>query len=474
MAPIAAISPDSNIHTPPDLDPVYSKLKQRLVRKQDVSAVKESWKRLLIALESEVTKISTQGSSYVPSVQWEDIRKNNYQIPDSASKLFKERGALMVKGLVDEQKIDKWFHELTDFCKEHPETAGYTYPNPAAWYNLFWTKPQSEARNHDNVRKLFKAMSNQFYVEDEENSLIDLDTNIVYGDRIRIREPGQSAALKLHLDSGSIERWEDEKYRATYKEIFEGNWEDWDPFKLDERQFAHEDLYTYLDTKRPTICSSFRTLQGWLALSNNKTGEGTLKVLPSLKLAITYVLLRPLFWKDPESGNLDDYEIDLETPKFPGATPSTGQLFLLDEFYPHLNQAKSVVGIPDVNKGDFVFWHADILHEVDKEHNGSGHSSVFYYGVTPLSITNIPTLLDTKDAFTRNVSPEDYRSQLPKDTVEFQGADVKDIPDREGLQSMGLEEFDITDDLKPNQRKIRQIANDALKSGKFELSKYLS
>ena len=58
-------------------------------------------------------------------------------------------------------------------------------------------------------------------------------------------------------------------------------------------------------------------------------------------------MLRPFFWKDPESGNLDDYEIDLTTPKFPGTTPGTGQLYLL-EFYPHL--ANGVISIPDVKK----------------------------------------------------------------------------------------------------------------------------
>ena len=50
-------------------------------------------------------------------------------------------------------------------------------------------------------------------------------------------------------------------------------------------------------------------------------------------------------------------------------------------------------------KGLIVFWHCDLPHEVDREHNGNGHSSVLYYGQTPLSITNIQTLLDTRDAF---------------------------------------------------------------------------
>ena len=69
-------------------------------------------------------------------------------------------------------------------------------------------------------------------------------------------------------------------------------------------------------------------IAGWLALSNNKSGEGTLRVLPSLKLSMAYIMLRPFFGKT-RVRNIDDYEIDLITPKFPGTVPGTGQLFLI-------------------------------------------------------------------------------------------------------------------------------------------------
>ena len=54
-----------------------------------------------------------------------------------------------------------------------------------------------------------------------------------------------------------------------YKINFEGDWENWDAFKLDERTYSKENLYKDEDDTggKSTICSSFRTLQGWLALS---------------------------------------------------------------------------------------------------------------------------------------------------------------------------------------------------------------
>ena len=481
ISPNNKMSPSLKQNTQPrlpaDLDSRFGILKGKLVDPKFQKAVTASWKRLLMKMEEEFAVIAEAGSSYIPIVYWEDIVKNNYQLPTKTSKLFQERGTIMVKGVFDREQIDVWFNELQDFCKQHPETAGYTYPNPASWYNCFWTKPQTEARFHPNMQKMMNIFAHQFYVTDPSKCLLDLDSQVVYADRIRIREPGSVASLSMHVDSSSIERWEDDNYRATYKEIFEGRWEDWDAFNLDIRAYSTEDMYEDSGACRPTVCSSFRTLQGWLALSDNKSGEGTLKVLPNIKLCMAYVMLRPLFWNDPASGNIDDYVIDVETPKFPGAEPSYGQLFLSDDFYPHLKQKETCISIPDVEKGDFVYWHTDIPHEVDKEHNGNGHSSVFYYGLTPLSISNIPVLLDSRKSFMANKSPVDYGTQLTEAQreAEFQGADINNIHNLEGLRSMGLKEFDEFDaTASAGQIRIRKLANEALRNNLFDKEKYLS
>lgn len=470
------MSPTKTQTIPEDLEPRFSAIKQKLVKPENVEAVTASWKRLLKDIEQEFAVIEKEGSAYVPQVQWQEIVDNDYKLPTEVQQKFKQRGSIMVHGVVDENQINKWFDDLVQFCKDHPETAGYTFPNPTLWYNVFWTKLQTEARSHPNVKKLINIMSNQFTAKNPD-SLIDLNSQVVYGDRIRIRPPGTRARLPLHLDLSSIERWEDPVYRSVYQEIFEGNWEQWDPYAIDKRAYAIENMYNDLESARDTICSAFRTLQGWLGLSDNRLGEGTLRVLPNVKLTMAYIMLRPLFWRDPVSGNIDDYEIDLETPKFPGARPSTGQLYLADELYPHLRQRQLCVSVPDVKKGTFVFWHSDLPHEVDKEHHGNTDSSVFYYGVAPLSPVNIDTLLDTKNAFTHNILPEDYRSQLTEEdkAKEYQGASVEHIGDDVDFKRlMGLAEFDTSEPgLTAGQVGIRELANQALAANAFDHHQYL-
>lgn len=36
------------------------------------------------------------------------------------------------------------------------------------------------------------------------------------------------------MDGGSVERWEDEGYRAVYDEILSGNWEKYDAWQMSE------------------------------------------------------------------------------------------------------------------------------------------------------------------------------------------------------------------------------------------------
>lgn len=73
----------------------------------------------------------------------------------------------------------------------------------------------------------------------------DMTSQSIYADRFRIRHPSLDSeyTLKAHQDSGAIERWEDPSYRACYDKIFEGRWEDYDPWNADHRSDAKTDLY---------------------------------------------------------------------------------------------------------------------------------------------------------------------------------------------------------------------------------------
>lgn len=246
---------------------------------------------------------------------------------------------------------------------------GFPTEQPA-FYELYNTKSQILARTHPGLVNTQKALLSLWHASDP-NSEISLAQPISYFDRLRIREPGPfSWSLGPHIDGGGVERWEDPGYRSCYAPIFEGgdSWKNLDSYDATPRLTANQDLYSspYVILYQKSCkhspsdrnqCSIFRTWQGWTSLSTTKTHEGTLRVVPFLKLSTSYVMLKPFFKPKPgreASLEADDWEPNLEYPEFPGTSPGRAQL-LSTQSHPHLQLDKTVVSIDFVEPGDQVY-----------------------------------------------------------------------------------------------------------------------
>lgn len=204
-------------------------------------------------------------------------------------------------------------------------------------------------------------------------------------------------------------------------------------------------------------------MQGWLSLSHTGTGEGTLRLLPSLKASLSYLMLRPFFVKGAEA--FDDV-----SPMFPGGHPGKTQVLPTRDLHPDLQLDKSMVGMPPVKPGDYVFWHCDLLHEVDKFHPGKRDSSVVYNACTPVVPYNIDSLKSTKASFLQAEPPRDfagYAKSLGSFEAENQhddhGARLENILSSEGKKAMGFEKFDVDElGITEGMRRVRQMANEML------------
>lgn len=437
----------------PLLDQRFATIKKQLVLPEHRQKVITSYQRLLKVLEEEAAFISNNGPKVVPEIDFGDVRTNGGQLPEDFSTLVRERGCVILRNVVPEDQAVAWETELKDYTRRHPEVGGYPKEKPASW-SLWWTRPQVQIRSHPDVMAAMKAVSRLWHVANPETP-IDLDSQLVYPDRLRIRYPSQNAeyTLPAHLDSGSIERWEDPINRSNFQAIFEGNWQDWDGWEADRRVNAKSDLY-----QTGTQCSCWRILQGWLSLSHTGTGEGTLRLLPNLKASVAYMMLRPLFLSE----TFDDSQ-----PTFPGAVPGKNQFKPTDDFYPHLAMERSIVGIPPVRPGDFVFWHCDLIHEVDSFHRGELDSSVVYYACVPLTPYNLESLVSTRDSFKKADVPIDFSTFEDANEREYEhedhGARKENILCEAGLRAMGYAKFDeFEEGLDPGQKEMRQEANERL------------
>lgn len=352
---------------------------------------------------------------------------------------------------MNEEQAIAWEASLRDYVHCHPGVGGHPAKRPAAW-NTFWTPAQVQIRSHPAVMEAMSAVSRLWHAADPSTP-IDFDSQVVYPDRFRIRYPSDDAdqfPLPSHLDSGAIERWEDEENRKNFAAIFEGKWEDWDGWAADFRGAAKTDLY-----QTGISCSTWRSLQGWLSLSHTNTGEGTLRLLPSLKASVAYIMLRPLF----HTGEYND-----SLPTFPGSTPGRTQFFPTPEHHPHLEIEKAIVGIPPVRPGDYVFWHCDLVHGVDQLNQGKNDSSVSYNACNPLTPHNADSLIGTRAAFAKVDVPVDFMRGQGNNEREYEhedhGAQRENILSEAGLKAMGMLRFNEDEEgLTPGQKEVRRLAN---------------
>ncbi|KAG2202535.1 hypothetical protein INT47_012529 [Mucor saturninus] len=421
------------------LDPSFLTLKQEIAPK-DPAILNNAYQRLLTSFQKESVEIKEKGSSVIPQVSFADIQSNGGQFPPSIAEEIRKRGCVVIRNVVSREEAQGYKQQIKEYIGQHAkDLGGFPTNDPQVW-EVYWSRSQVAARSHPNFNTATLALNKIWHAE--ENTVIDLEKNLGYCDRLRIRKAhDQSFALQEHIDSGSLERWLDPEYRKCYTEIFNGNWENHDSFDATHRVEARMDYYN-----SPGGCSVFRNFQGWLAMSDIKTGGGTLRVCPLLKQSTAYFLMKPLI------------EENLLKNDYIGALPGLCQGIGKTD-YPEI--VDTMVSMPDVGYGDAVFWHCDQVHAVEPKNDSDVDSSVLYIPSVPLCRINSEYLAIQRNAFERGLTPPDFPGNHYEETFEDR-AQVNSMNAAEQL-NMGITTYPpLSDDATTGQKKALDTHNKAL------------
>ncbi|KAI0860159.1 DUF1479-domain-containing protein [Xylaria cubensis] len=358
----------------------FAKLKRNMIacREKDVA---ESFYRLIRALRKEADDTATRGSDVIPTIDYFDIHDS---VKASAfRKALRKRGVAVIKRVVPLTTAQTWKEETLDYIAENPQARGHPSHDPQL-FDLYWSPSQVRARADSRLLDAQRFAMSTWHASDEQ-ALVSTEYPVAYADRLRVRThddiPLPSSA---HVDNGSVERWEPDGYGAsgTYRSIFSGRWEDYDPWDSSPRLHITTDLYN-----RSGSCSMFRMFQGFLSLSSIPARSGALTVCPMLELSTAYLLLRPFFtprYKNPAAKIAADHEMGMgarrteldflhpnnwnlnvsQTSILHGAVPGY-QHELTTTLHPHLQLQRTMVSVPDLEPGDYVIWHPDVVHAVD-------------------------------------------------------------------------------------------------------------
>jgi hypothetical protein len=255
-------------------------------------------------------------------------------------------------------------------------------------FGLYWSKTQVNIRQSKELDVVKKWLNKLWINEHDGETIFDPNHELVYADRVRRREPGdKTLGLSPHCDAGSVERWVDKGYQGVYENIFADNFTEYDPFNAAYRNTTQE-------IESPAVSHVFRTFQGWVALTEQGPGDGTLQLIPIAK-SMAFILTRAL---------MDDVsENDLCGSK-PARALSVNSTY-------HALLLRGLVSIPKMNAGDTVWWHPDVVHAVEDHHTGKGYSNVVYVGSTPYCEKNLSYAKKQSVKFLEGKSPPDFAEE---------------------------------------------------------------
>jgi hypothetical protein len=348
------------------------------------------------AMRAEVSAVIAErdsGRPIWPVVEFDDIASGS--VRDDVRDAITRRGCAVVRRTFPAEQARAWDAELAAYTDRNRFADTYRAIDDGVFgglaagqppiYPIYWSLPQIQARQ-DEAMSVVRRFLNGFWKHESLGRVwFDPERDADYPDRVRRRPPGSnSAGLSPHTDSGSVERWLLPAYQNAFRHVFSGEWPSYDPWDGAHRTEVQEFRST-------VMCSSFRTFQGWTALSQMRPTEGVLHAVP-IPAAMGYVLLRAL-------------QDDVAPDDLCGAV--NGQSLPITDRHHRLLLA-ALTPIPEVAPGDTVWWHGDLIHSVGAVTDQKGWGNVMYIPAAPYCERNAAYARACGEDFLTGSSPGDF------------------------------------------------------------------
>jgi len=412
--------------TPADLKAAVREIKAAL--RARIAASGRSVEEVFAVIEQRVAaqvaaivSAKERGETIWPEIEYADIEAGT--VSPEALENLRRRGCLVVRGHFARQQALDWDRGIVDYVESNQFFDNYRGPGDDFFgsvgskpeiYPIYWSPAQMQARQSDRMARVQAFLNSQWTSESEGVQWFDPDRDSMYPDRIRRRPEGaDSNGLGTHLDPGTLDLWMTQAYQKAFRHLFDGTVEQYDPWDAAHRTAGPQ----YPGT---TMCSAFRTFQGWTALSDMHHDQGVLHTVP-IPEAMGYLMLRPLLSDVPE----DD---------MCGVT--VNQVLPANETW-HSLLLQALSGIPDVKAGDSVWWHCDMIHSVAPVTNQQGWGNVMYIPAAPWCPRNAQYASVVAAAFVTGSSPSDFPEEHYERTWDNR-FEVEDL-NTTGRRGLGLD-----------------------------------
>jgi hypothetical protein len=386
--------------TPADLPAAIRAVKSALRARIEASGrgvddVFAAVERRVSARIAEIDADLAAGESVWPVIDYADIE--NGTVTAAQLDKLKRRGCLVVRGHFPREQALAWDESILDYVERNHFFENYRGPGDDFFgsvdskpeiYPIYWSHAQMRARQSERMARVQFFLNSLWRHESDGVQWFDPARDALYPDRIRRRPPGtDSGGLGTHLDPGTLDLWMTREYQTAFRHLFDGDVEAYDPWDAAHRTTGPQ-------YPGSTMCSAFRTFQGWTALSDMDHDQGVLHTVP-IPEAMAYLMLRPLLRDVPD----DDMCGVTVNQVFPAS----------EKWHPELVAAQA--GIPDVRAGDSVWWHCDMIHSVAPVTGQRGWGNVMYIPAAPWCPRNERYAEHVREAFLTGASPSDFPAE---------------------------------------------------------------
>jgi hypothetical protein len=343
----------------------------------------------------EIVAAKERGEPVWPEIDYADIASG--VVPAAALAQVRRRGCLVVRGHFPREQALAWDQGIVDYVESNRFFENYRGPGDDFFgsvgsrpeiYPIYWSQAQMQARQSDRMARVQAFLNGQWISKSGCVRWFDPGRDSLYPDRIRRRPPGtDSKGLGTHLDPGTLDLWMTQDYQRAFRHLFDGTVEQYDPWDATYRTAGPQ-------YPGSTMCSAFRTFQGWTALCDMAHDQGVLHTVP-IPEAMGYLMLRPLLADVPD----DD---------MCGVT--VNQVFPVSRKW-HEPLLPALTGLPDIQAGDSVWWHCDMIHSVAPVTSQQGWGNVMYIPAAPWCPRNERYAESVRAAFLTGMSPSDFPAE---------------------------------------------------------------
>lgn len=441
----------------------FATIKQKLIEGKE-DAIISSWHRLLSELKSEIDLIRNAGQDAIPSISYGDLA--NATRVESFATILKKRGAGIVRGVVCEDVAQAWLNETQQYVSYN---SSENFAPRHQDHDIFWSPAQVRARAHPRVLETQRLLLNLWHTSEDDP--LTTDYPIVYADRLHMTCPesmnGQQNPI-AHLSGAGAERWDPDARAPAYQEIWDSNWEDYDPWASRKRLNITPNLYNSTGA-----CSAVQMWQGLFCLDTNSSGPGPVRLCPMLLLSTAYTSLRPFFTprntcaENPNFLSPDNWTFQAPASSIlHGAVPAQGQS-ISDILHPHLQLRDTLISLPPLQPGDYLVFHPDTIFAPQPS-----PSTVMSLPICPLTRTNALYLLRQRKAFLLGQPPPDFQQTSRDHDSRWAGRlgvqEISDTGGVEALRAMGLAPWDEDDVEGIMEAEVLEDANNVLFPDRYD------